>query len=101
MKVVINTCYGRFSVSKKIFESLNLHWLGYGYLSNEIFNINSDKYYEYRAYPPLVKLVEELGDSANGDYAKLKVVEIPDGINWYLDTNDGIESIHEYHRSWS
>jgi hypothetical protein len=50
--------------------------------------------------PMLVKAVEELGEKANGQFAKLEVVEIPDGIEWHLDEYDGIESIHENHRSW-
>ena len=48
----------------------------------------------------LVKTIEELGDKANGSCSKLSIVEIPDGVNWELDEYDGIESIHEVHRSW-
>ena len=49
----------------------------------------------------LVAVVEELGDKANGDCGKLKVVEIPDGIEWTIDEYDGIEHIAESHRTWS
>lgn len=32
----------------------------------------------------------------------LKVVEIPDGVKWYIEQEEGSwESIHEVHRSWS
>jgi hypothetical protein len=48
----------------------------------------------------LVRVVEELGDEASGDCAELKVVEIPDGVDWQIDEYDGTESIHEKHRSW-
>lgn len=49
----------------------------------------------------LVAVVEELGKEANGMCAKLKVVEIPDGMDYVIDEYDGYESVHEQHRSWS
>lgn len=51
--------------------------------------------------PILVEVVEELGEKADGAYAKLKVVEIPEGVQWYINDYDGIESINERHQSWS
>ena len=51
--------------------------------------------------PALVKVVEELGEKANGDCAKLKVVEIPDGVAWEIDEYDGNEEICEAHKKWS
>lgn len=53
-----------------------------------------------RADPELVRVVEELGDAANGKHAKLRVVEIPDGTDYEIDDYDGMESIHERHASW-
>jgi hypothetical protein len=53
-----------------------------------------------RADPFLVQVVKELGKGANGFCAQLEIVEIPDGIEWHLDEYDGIESVHENHRSW-
>jgi len=50
--------------------------------------------------PVLVQVVEELGDAASGRHAKLKVVEVPDGIDYEIDEYDGIERIAEVHRSW-
>lgn len=59
-------------------------------------------YYDIKRDDPiLVQVVEELGDLASGRFSKLKVVEIPDGINWEIDDYDGVESIHEIHRTWS
>ena len=59
-------------------------------------------YYDIeRDDPILVQVVEELGDLASGSYSKLKVVEIPDDVNWEIDEYDGLESIHEVHRTWS
>ena len=53
-----------------------------------------------RADPTLVEVVEELGAEANGFAAELEVVEIPGGIQWDIDDYDGIETVHEQHRSW-
>lgn len=51
--------------------------------------------------PDLVAVVEQMGDEANDTFAKLKVVEIPDGIEWHVSEYDGLEWIDEKHRSWS
>ena len=48
----------------------------------------------------LIAVVEKLGKEANGSCASLEVVEIPDDVNWEIDDYDGIETIHEVHRSW-
>lgn len=48
----------------------------------------------------LVQIVKELGVDANGDFAKLEITEIPDDVNWEIDEYDGLETIHEKHRSW-
>jgi hypothetical protein len=64
----------------------------------------SNDYWYYgdlnRSDPILVRVVEEMGSKANGNFAELKVVEIPDGVQYEIDEYDGMESIHEVHRSW-
>ena len=50
--------------------------------------------------PILVQVVEELGEKADGNHAKLKVVEIPDGLEWQIDEYDGTEWVAEKHRTW-
>lgn len=65
----------------------------------------ADAYWSYydleRDDPDLISVVEELGEEeASGDCSKLQVVEIPDGIEYEIDDYDGLESIHESHRSW-
>jgi hypothetical protein len=53
-----------------------------------------------RTHPLLVRVVEELGEAASGRYAKLKVVDVPDGVDYEIDEYDGIEHIAEKHRTW-
>lgn len=50
--------------------------------------------------PILVEVVEELGEKANGAFAKLHIVEIPDDINYEIEDYDGMEHIAEAHRTW-
>ena len=48
----------------------------------------------------LVQVVEELKEEANTSCSELKVVDIPDNIEYEIDNYDGLESIHEMHRTW-
>jgi hypothetical protein len=54
-----------------------------------------------RTDPALIKVVEELEEKANGEYADLKIVEIPKGIEWEISTYDGVETVEEKHKSWN
>jgi hypothetical protein len=116
MKVVINRCFGGFGLSHEAmmlyseFAKLNLKTVekdssivGYHYYLD---GIEDDEHYFWdndikRNDVDLVKVVETLGSAANGWAAELKVVEIPDGIEWYVDDYDGLEVVNEKHRSWS
>jgi hypothetical protein len=59
-----------------------------------------DRYDIERNDPALVQTVQELGEKADGDYAKLTIVEIPDDIEWTVEEYDGMEHISEVHRRW-
>ena len=48
----------------------------------------------------LIAVVEKLGEEANGKFSKIKIVEIPDDVNWYIDEYDGIEVIYDENRCW-
>ena len=54
----------------------------------------------YRDDPVLIEVVEELGSAADGAYAKLKVVDIPDGLDYVINDYDGIERLHQRVREW-
>ena len=51
--------------------------------------------------PLLIQVIEELGAAANGKSAELKIVEIPDHVEYEIHDYDGMESVEEKHRSWS
>ena len=89
MKIVINKCYGGYSLSREAYEFLGLTWDDYGYEFNED-----------RSNPKLVECVETLGESASGAFAELKVVEIPDDVDWEIEDYDGVEWVSEKHRTW-
>lgn len=56
---------------------------------------------ENRSHPLVVRIVEEMGDAASGECSKLKIVEIPDGVEYEISEYDGREHIAEKHRTWS
>ena len=91
MKIVINTCYGGFGLSK---EALALFNERTGTVITYDFLIK-------RNDPILVEIVEQLGESANGRFADLKVVEIPDDVVWGIEEYDGDEWVAEKHRTWN
>jgi hypothetical protein len=48
----------------------------------------------------LIEVISRLGSNANGAHAKLKIVEIPDDVEYFIEDHDGIERIVEKHRHW-
>jgi hypothetical protein len=102
MKIVINDDFGGFGLSKIAMESYasrkgialgkwNQTW-GYfeDFMDRDIPRNDKD----------LVEVVESLGNLANGSYSSLRVVEIPDGVEWQVEEYDGSEWIAEKHRTW-
>ena len=49
----------------------------------------------------LVQVVEELRAEANGHCAELKIVEIPNDVQWEIEQVGGVEHVSEVHRMWS
>lgn len=112
-KIVINTSYDRFCVSHKAF--LRLRELGQ---LDALKEIDHGAYWPAAASPQeprlnqcgmliprddhrLVRVVEELRGEANGHCAELKVVTIPDGVEWVVLKKNGREYVSEQHRTWS
>jgi hypothetical protein len=125
MKIVINSCYGGFSLSQLAYEKL-IEWgvpvqkyIKEKKSANDgevIFDRSLDenpddwsnlvgRYWETwlsdnRAHKLLVRVVEELGKAADGPCAKLKIVEVPIDVKWKIDEYDGFEHVAEVHRTW-
>jgi len=113
VKIVINRCYGGFSLSKEAVElygdytGLNIvcEVGGHGdniYYTNGV--VAPENYFSShdirRDDPALIDVVAKLGSKAAGNFSDLKIVEIPDDVNWYIEEYDGIEHIAERHRTW-
>lgn len=133
-KVIINSCYGGFSLSKEAVKlyvkKANLKL--YSDNGEDYFTIPVEEYkkklneenrlykedkpsftgyhsnkYAWSSYkisredPILVDIVEKLGADAFGSYSKLKIIEIPDDVEYFIEEHDGWEYIAEKHRKWS
>ena len=67
------------------------------------FDLGFDKYgygKDFRTDEDLIKVIETLGNEADGNFSSLEIVEIPDDVEWEIDEYDGSETIEEVHRSW-
>lgn len=89
--VVINECYGGFGLSQVAIDVMAK--LDAKTQIKEWEELRRDD-------PSLVKVVRELGAKANGEYAALKIVEVPDGVKWTVFDYDGMEHVAEVHRTW-
>ena len=85
MKIVINACHGGFSLS----EEAQKLFCQYSMIEWNDWQVDWSYYDIERNNQHLVRVVEELGDSASGRFAELKVVDIPDDVEWQIDEYDG------------
>lgn len=112
-KIVINACFGGFSLSEKaILRYAEIK--GINLVSEVDFklemvhyyvdSIHNDNYFNDfdipRDDPALIQVVEELQHDADGYAANLKIVEIPDDVEWHIAEYDGSEHVAENHRKW-
>lgn len=114
MKIVINGCFGGFGLSDeatKMYLELTVNdpqskWFGWtvdhsttdwGSYSWELYaGLSKKSFWDHeinRTDPNLIKVVETLGEKANGDCAKLYIEDIPSGTLYKIDEYDGIENI--------
>ena len=101
MEIIINRCFGGFGLSEVVYKELGIEWSGYGYLDNEDMGIKSENFHQYRADERLISAVKKIGlIESQGFCSKLEIVDIPDGVEWEIDDYDGMETVHEKHRSW-
>ena len=79
MEIVLNSCFGGFSLSEIACKKLGL--------INPYAPIG-------RTDPRLIECVRTLGEEANGNCASLRIVEIPnDCTDWEINDYDGVETI--------
>lgn len=109
-KIVINACHGGFGLSHEAMmryaeiKGIHLIWKQDRSLKHYYKDsVSDDNYFSDnipRDDPALVQVVEELGDDAAGHYSELKIVEIPDDVEWHIAEYDGLEHVAENHRIW-
>ena len=89
VKVVYNRCFGGFGLSDEALKRL---------IELGCTEVETDGGYYHlpcdfpRHHPLLVKVVEELGEKANGDFANLKIATIEDN-RYIINEYDGQESV--------
>jgi len=129
MRIVINRCFGGFSLSDKakqwLIDNKNwsvTSWLDGNYkdrdadlvdntttdtMPTSIFGRYSmarhDQYEDdFRNNPDLIACIDAIGpEKASGSCAQLEIVQIPDGTDYTIEEYDGLEHIAEKHRTWS
>lgn len=148
-KIVINDCYGGFSLSHEAImryaelKGITLHpWIDdifkkvYGdraTLSNPDMFIHytfvpQDEYVEVaeeekkkpispgrfrksslmyfsdraivRTDPSLIQVIEEMKGKANARHSSLKIIEVPEDVEWTIEECAGVEWVSEKHRRW-
>jgi hypothetical protein len=111
-KIVINRRHGGFGLSAAaihMYADLAKITLvrqeSYAYQVYYVDSISDDNYFDEwsipRDCPHLVQTVESLGVLAGSTFSELKVVEIPDDVQWQISEYDGVEWVAEKHRVWS
>jgi len=113
-RIAINSCHGGFGLSWEA-KMLYLELAGLTYTlehqpdrdtqnrfgSRIIVNdLHWGEYSITRDDPALISVVNRLGSKANGNYASIKIVEIPPDVEWYIAEYDGKEWVAEKHRTW-
>lgn len=91
MKIVINDCYGCFGLSDKAMK----RYTELRGSTAERYDCNIDREDEM-----LIQTIMELGKDANHEFSDLKIVEVPDGVEYDIGESGGMEHIAEVHRTW-
>jgi hypothetical protein len=101
-KIVVNTQYGTFGVSKKAYEKLlglnNKYALQYKKLSERFPKEYKDESSLCRNIPrddeDLLKVILELGNKqTSGAWSLLRIISIPDGVQWRIEEYENREQV--------
>ena len=93
MKLVINKDYGCFNLS----ETAKNYLIKKGLSEEDIRNLDKE---ENRTNPLLVECVDLYGEEADGFLSSLKILEIPDDVDYKILNYDGIEYVVDKNRFW-
>lgn len=91
-KVVINASYGGFCLSNEALARIQ-ELKGCASESKFLKELRRDD-------RDLVTVVEEMQKKACGRWSELKIVEVPDDVEWEIQEYDGYEWVAEKHRTW-
>jgi hypothetical protein len=93
MKIVINTKHGGFGLSDEGTKE---------YKNRAGVTDPNFWYWDIpRDCPHLIAMVEENKQEHKYRFAELKIVEIPDDVEWQIEEYDGLEWVAEKHKTWS
>lgn len=91
MKIVINTAWGGFQLSKEFY---NYYKIPCDMYFGGIYCATQPWTEDIRKDPRVIEYIENFGSrAASGIYSHLEVVEIPKGTKYYIKEYDGAESI--------
>ena len=118
MKIAISTRHGGFGLSDKAFEKLldlkgvlwqriedtakyfSSEYYTAGHLEEAEHYLSQLDYTDNRDDLDLINVIETMGSECNTRYSSIKIVEIPDDVDWYIEEYDGAEWVAEKHRTW-
>ena len=93
MKIAINSRFGGFWLSSLAEEKIAERK---GYTVRGFDNLFRGE----RTDPDLIAVIEELGEKASHRVANIRVIEIPDGIEYKIIEYDGWETVLEEGHYW-
>ena len=118
-EIVINRCYGGFSLSKAAVYWLAEHcceaakreiarqdanhrkaWIDGDTGKFLAYAWHPDEEDLGRDHPLLIACVRALGEKADSSGSNLAIIEIPDGVEWEIESHNGQEWVSEKHRTW-
>jgi len=83
MTIIINTCYGGYSIPDEFLTSIGIDLEDYDAI--DAIERTDERF---------IKWLRDRGGVFEGDFSELRVVEIPDeATDWEMDEYDGMESI--------
>ena len=110
-KILINSDVGGFSLSLEAKE-LYLKEKGFSYTVTENPSwgeylilpqeLNLSLFLLLRDDPVIIRIFEQIGsEKFSGECCTIKIVEIPDDVQWIICESSGYEWVAEKHRTWS